>query len=595
MGRITEESIQHVAAASDIVEVIGSYFPLKRAGSSWRALCPFHTEKSPSFHVNPARQSFHCFGCGAGGGVFRFVMDYENIDFPTAVNRLAQKAGIQVVEEAGGGHDDAVRNERSRLLELHREVAGWFQNNLLKRPEGAPARDYLKGRGLDREIALEWRIGYAPDAWTALSDWAEGKGFSPAELVRAGLAIAREDGSAYDRFRNRVMFPICNDFGEVIAFSGRTLGDDPAKYVNSPETPLFVKGRVLFGLDKTKRALIEAGEAIVFEGQIDLIRAFHAGIRHGIAPQGTAFTADQARTLKRYVSGIILCFDGDTAGQKAIERSLPALLACDLAVWVAPLPPGADPDSLIRDQGPEAFREIIAGARDFFDFALDVITARGDLETPRGRADAARRLAAHLALITNRALAEATAGRIAARLGISLAALAEMIPKKSSLREEPESGVAPVTEPLRLSPGLEFLCRLALADPVSRAWLADQSDPSPGEISEDFAPLERILASHVNASDPASWSTFLASLPKTWEAAIAGLDLTKLPTDPLSACVDGWRGVVRGHLRRRQDEAKARLQLPGLTPGQMMAAQKDLLDLQVRLKHIAEPFSLGQS
>ena len=274
MPRIAEESIQRVAEASDIVDVIGSYFPLKKAGTNYRALCPFHKEKSPSFNVNPSRQSFHCFGCGAGGGVFRFVMDYEHVDFPTAVRRLAQRATITLVED----HDpqeQSRRDQRSRLLELHKEASAWFHLQLLRSPEAEHARAYLRKRSLSKEIAVEWQLGYAPAGWEVFRTCGVAKGFTRDELLQGGLLTAKEgdETGGYDRFRDRLMFPIRNDYGEVIAFSGRILNDSDreAKYVNSPETPIFSKGRVLFGLDKSKRSLITAGSAVVMEGQIDLI------------------------------------------------------------------------------------------------------------------------------------------------------------------------------------------------------------------------------------------------------------------------------------------------------------------------------------
>ncbi len=394
VARIAEETIQRVAEANDIVEVIGSYFPLKRAGTSWRALCPFHQEKTPSFHVNPQRQSYHCFGCGAGGTVFRFIMDYEHVDFPAAVRRLAQRAGIPVVEEAGSVADDHRHALRKRLLALHAEAAAWFHENLLKAPAAQDARAYLTSRGISTEIARSWQLGYAPESRDALLDYLHGKQFSAEEITQAGLVSAREDGRdqssatpiqrLFPRFRGRVMFPIRNDYGEVIAFSGRVLDPDAktAKYLNSPETPLFTKGRVLYGLDKSKRALIEANTAIVCEGQIDLISAFEAGVENVIAPQGTAFTFEQARLLRRFVESVILCFDSDQAGQKAIGRSLPALLECGLEVRVASLPEGEDPDSLIRAKGVERFREIVNGAPGFFDHALERLSAKGNLDEP---------------------------------------------------------------------------------------------------------------------------------------------------------------------------------------------------------------------
>ena len=272
MGTIPSQNIEQIAAANDIVEVIGSYFPLRRAGSAFKALCPFHQEKTPSFTVSPQRQTFHCFGCGVGGSVFRFVMDYEHLDFPAAVHKLAARAGIPVIEERGASSSDDDRQHEARrtLLKLHAEAAEWFHENLLKREFGAPAREYLKKRGIDRAVAANWQLGFAPESWDATLKWALDRGYRRQQILQSGLVKLRDedqgDGEVYDRFRGRIMFPICNDVGEVIAFSGRILKNDSegAKYLNSPETPLFRKGNILFGLHKTKRALIEAGTALLF-------------------------------------------------------------------------------------------------------------------------------------------------------------------------------------------------------------------------------------------------------------------------------------------------------------------------------------------
>src|SRR5438034_6419802 len=390
MGTIPSETIEQIAAANDIVEVIGSYFPLKRAGANFKALCPFHQEKTPSFMVSPSRQTFHCFGCGAGGSVFRFVMDYEHVDFPSAVRKLAARVGITVVEKfpaGGAGVEERQRELRQRLLKLHAEAAQWFHENLVKREVGQTARKYLGTRGITVEIAKRWQLGYATDEWDAFGNWARGRGYDVRDLIASGLVKTKDDMASsssqatsgvkpqrsYDRFRGRIMFPICNDVGEVIAFSGRLLQDDEesAKYLNSPETPLFRKGNVLFGLHKTKRALIEANCAIVCEGQLDLITFFEAGITNVVAPQGTAFTERQARVLKRFVNEVVLCFDADAAGQTAAERSLDALLQNDLIVRVAEMPPGEDPDSLVRRKGKADFEARIAEARNFFEYWID--------------------------------------------------------------------------------------------------------------------------------------------------------------------------------------------------------------------------------
>src|SRR5436190_21543911 len=430
MGTIPTQTIEQIAAANDIVEVIGAYFPLKRAGSTFKALCPFHQEKTPSFTVSPSRQTFHCFGCGAGGSVFRFVMDYEHTDFPSAVRKLAARAGIMVVETRGVEDGDRRYEARRTLLKLHADVAEWFHENLLKRDVGEPARKYLKQRGITAEIAKNWQLGYAPDEWDAFGTWARARGYQIRDLITSGLAKTRDDtenrpvesSSAYDRFRGRIMFPICNDVGEVIAFSGRLLKDaeGAAKYLNSPETALFRKGSVLFGLNKTKRALIEANCAIVCEGQLDLISLFEAGIANVVAPQGTAFTENQARVLKRFVNEVVLCFDADAAGQKAAERSLDALLQNDLIVRIVDMPPGEDPDSLVRRDGRENFENRVSSARDFFDHWIDHETAAVDLHSMGAKVQVARRLAETVSRVQDPLLRGEVMNKMSARLGVSI-------------------------------------------------------------------------------------------------------------------------------------------------------------------------------
>jgi len=591
VGLISEETIQRVAEANDIVEVIGSYFPLKRAGTALRALCPFHREKSPSFHVNPARQSYHCFGCGAGGGVLRFVMDYEHLDFPSAVRKLAQRAGVPIIEEAGG-EDDKQRGLRQRLLALHAEAAGWFQQNLLKSPEGRVARDYLKSRGINGEIARAWQLGYAPDSWDALLDFLRERKFSQEEIFRSGLASSKEEGDAenlYCRFRDRVMFPIRNDYGEVVAFSGRVLDPEAktAKYVNSPETLLFTKGKVLYGLDKTKRDLIDKKEAIVCEGQLDLISAFEAGVRNVIAPQGTAFTSDQARLLGRFVETVLLCFDSDTAGQQAASRSLPALLGQGLAVKVVELPKGEDPDSLIRRSGAGAFLEVVARAKDFFDHATDQAESSGELSDPAGKSRLVRRLGPPLAMIQDAALRESVLGRLATRLALPHAAIRAAM-KAPSKQESAEEDPAAVVETLALSPGMRMLCHLALISSEVRLWLRGKGlaaglDPH-GKL------LDRIARADYADGDPVAVTRFLSTLDAAEERAFSGLDLTRPMADPESKAMETWAGLETQKLLQEVEGLKNALAQPGLPAGEIMRIQKQILDLKILVADGSRPF-----
>jgi len=603
MPRISEETIQRVAEASDIVEVVGSYFPLKRAGTSWKALCPFHREKSPSFSVNPQRQTFHCFGCGAGGSIFRFVMDYEHITFVEAVRRLAQRAGVPVIEEAGGEADEKGYSERKRLLAMHTEAAAWFHQQLLRSPAAGAAREYLKSRGLTAETAKSWNIGYAPDSWDALIQFLKGKNFTQEEIAKSGLASSKEESETgspsstarlYARFRDRVMFPIRNDYGEVIAFSGRVLDAQArtAKYVNSPETPIFSKGRVLFGLDKSKRSLIEAKTAIVCEGQIDLITAFESGVTNVIAPQGTAFTPEQARLLLRFVEVVVLCFDSDRAGQEAVTRSLPALLECGLEVRVARLPAGEDPDSLIRTQGAEAFQRHITEARNFFDNALDLLTAAGGMEDPVKKAAASRKLATFVPLIKDPVQREAVMGRISARLGIAPTAFqAQMRSGKTAVTrsandEEPE---VPREAPFEMPEGVVILCQLAMTDLRTKEWLATQVLADPQLLGESGNLLGRILRHGAPLDSPAALNTFASTLSPREEKAFANLVPGRVPGDPLIAAQEAWRGLVAQTLREQREAAKNRLRQPGLPAAETLALQKQILDLSTRLNDLFRP------
>lgn len=589
MGLIAEETIQRVTEANDIVEVIGSYFPLKRAGTSFRALCPFHREKSPSFHVNPSRQSFHCFGCGAGGGVLRFVMDYEHVDFPTAVRRLAQRAGIPVVEEAGSGEDDRQRGLRQRLLGLHAEAAAWFHDNLLKSADARPAREYLKSRGIGGDIARSWQLGYAPDSWDALLEFLAGRKFSREEIVRSGLAASKEESDAlYSRFRGRVMFPIRNDYGEVVAFSGRVL--DPAakaaKYVNSPETPLFTKGKILYGLDKTKRALIEANAAIVCEGQLDLISAYEAGVKNVIAPQGTAFTTDQARLLRRFVETVLLCFDSDKAGQQAAARSLPALLSQGLAVRVVALPPGDDPDSLIRTQGPAAFLEVVSQAKDYFDHATAQAEASGELAEPAGKSRLVQRLGPPLALVQEASLREALLGRLASRLGIPQQAIRSAMKPPVGPEAGPEDDAPSTEERITLSPGLLILCRLAMTSRAVREWLRGQDCDA---IDPNGGLLAAIARAEFADDDPAALAAFLGSIGGAAERALSGIDLSRPAPDPPALARETWSGLQAQKLTREIEGLKSRLAAPGLPAADRMKIQKQILDLKIRVAEGLQP------
>jgi DNA primase len=610
MGTIPSETIEQIAASNDIVEVICSYFPLKRAGSNFKALCPFHQEKTPSFTVSPSRQTFHCFGCGAGGSIFRFVMDYEHVDFPEAVRKLAARAGITIVEKRGAAGEDRQYETRRKLLRLHAEAAEWFHENLIKREIGEPARKYLKQRGITGEIARRWQLGYAPDEWGAFGSWARAQGYDERELVASGLIKTKDDDqtsnlnprTSYDRFRGRIMFPICNDVGEVIAFSGRLLKEEEgaAKYLNSPETELFRKGNLLFGLHKSKRALIEANCAIVCEGQLDLISLFEAGITNVVAPQGTAFTETQARILKRYVNEVVLCFDSDAAGTKAAERSLDALLQNALFIRVAELPSGEDPDSMIRSEGKEEFEKRLAGAQDFFDYLIEREAALSKPESYLERIELARRIVEKIARVPDSLLRGEIVERTAARLNLAAEELTKLLPVIPTRAIE-----APVADKivLRVPQVIEELCRLALRNPDFRKFLLSQ-DWRPILAEHEWGRLlGSILEENFEVTKPDSIEAFLNSVDETYRSFFSHLLTEKLSTekapgrkgwtqpkiDTMRVGKESWTSLSADVLRRRLKRVETLIGQPNLSPGEVLNLQKQILDLQEQLHEFSRP------
>jgi DNA primase len=592
---IPSQTIEQIAAANDIIEVIGSYFPLKRAGANFKALCPFHQEKTPSFHVSPQRQTFHCFGCGVGGSVFRFVMDYEHIDFPSAVRKLAARVGIPVIEERGPSDAEDRQHEARRiLLQLHGETAGWFHENLIKKEFAEPARKYLKERGITADIARRWRLGYAPDEWDAFGSWARGRGYETQTLIASGLVKTKEDADgspgqrSYDRFRGRIMFPICNDIGEVIAFSGRVLKEKEgaAKYLNSPETPLFRKGSILFGLDKTKRALIEVNCAIVCEGQLDLISLFEAGITNVVAPQGTAFTETQARMLKRLADEVVLCFDSDVAGTHAAERSLDALLQNDLIVRVAEIPAGDDPDSLIRREGKEEFEKRIAAARDFFDYWIEHEVAEVDLASLGAKMQLARSLAETVSRVHDPLMRGEVISKVSARLGVPVQDFQALFPKQSRSSGIRGDESCPATAETSPRHDVAMLCLLALRDEAARDFLREQNWREILAQVPDAEILVRILDSDLRPNDAASLNAFMATLSPADEGLISSWLLRKAPPNTEKMVEKWWLGIRQGVLRRQLEVAKNRIRLPQLSTGEQVNLQKEILDLLKELREL---------
>jgi DNA primase len=371
MGLFPQQFIDDLKMQADIVRVVGEQVQLRKAGATYKGLCPFHGEKTPSFHVNPDRGFFHCFGCGVGGDVFKYVELQDRVSFPEAVRALAAKFGVPVPEPEESRKDPEAERDRETLLKIHEVTAAWFREQLGS-PGGARSRQALAERGLSPELMERFGYGYAPASRDALRQHLASQGFPVPLLLRSGLTTQRDDGSIVDRFRNRLMIPITRESGSIVAFGGRAMEQDQQpKYLNSPETAIYTKGRVLYGLSLTKADIRRLGYAVLVEGYFDFAQAFQAGVTPVVAVSGTALTPAQAKLLRRYTAKLILSLDPDAAGQGAAARSSELLVAEGFQVNVAMLPEGADPDTFIRKEGAPAYREKLRTSRPYLEYLLD--------------------------------------------------------------------------------------------------------------------------------------------------------------------------------------------------------------------------------
>ena len=423
-----------VKQQADIVRIVGEYMTLRKSGAqNFQGLCPFHQEKTPSFSVHASRQFFHCFGCGASGDVFSFVQKIENITFPEAVRLIAEKLKIPLPKMSySSPEEERQAGMRVGLIEIHERACKFFQDQL-RRPEAAHAREYLASRGIAPEIIAEFRMGYAPDSGFLLRDALRGQ-YDEALLRESGLfswkdkgdEAADHDAVLYSKFRNRVMFPIANESGKVIAFTGRTLASDEKsgpKYLNSPETPIYSKSRVLFNLDKAKEPIRKLEYAILVEGQMDCISVYTAGFRNVIASSGTAFTELQARLLGRFSKNIVVNFDPDTAGAAAAERSLALLVSEEFQIKVLTLEAGFDPDLYIRRKGVAAYGEALSHSQKYFDYLIERSRALFPARTPEGKVKALNYLLPHIQRVPSRIVRDEWANEISHRLGFESAVL----------------------------------------------------------------------------------------------------------------------------------------------------------------------------
>jgi len=480
--------LDDIRAAVDIVDLVGRFVNLRKAGSHWKGLCPFHAEKTPSFTVNPQKGIFHCFGCGVGGDAFGFVMRQDRLSFPEAVRALAKSAGVALPDEHGAKSGDSGREELLRVMEL----AGRFYVDTLWKPAGERARAYLDQRGIDAGIARHFGLGYAPEGWDSLLTCMKAEKVPDEALIAAGLAVARENRpGAYDRFRGRLLFPIRDLQGRVVAFGGRGFGDEQPKYLNSPETPLYTKGNLLYAADLARPTIQSQNRALLVEGYVDCMMAHQHGFTGTVAALGTAFTPAQLALLRRYCDEVITFFDADAAGQKAAARAEELLEptgrgmawavnrsgafegAGTLRVKVALLPAGHDPDTFLRTVGSEAFSERIAAARSILAYALDRALADPDGATgPRARTTAFARVALMLAKVADGDEAATLSREAAARLGVDPTQLwIEAQRLQTSLRTPPAQSQP--TAPTSMPPVERDLVALLLYSSEARTELLD--------------------------------------------------------------------------------------------------------------------------
>ncbi|MDI1310928.1 DNA primase [Prosthecobacter sp.] len=601
MSRIPEETIQQVIAATDIVALVGRSVKLRKAGTNFLGLCPFHNERTPSFNVSPSRNTYHCFGCGAGGTAIRFVMEHDGMSFVEAVKRLADAAGIRIEEEVWDANAEAEAKHRSLLLRAHREITEWFHQLLMKHKIAAPARDYLKSRGITAEVAKNWQMGYAPPHGAFFREWAAQAKIPESVLVEAGLFVQSDEDSGrrgtYPRFRDRLMFPIRNDHGDVIAFSGRILDPEAktAKYLNSPETSLFSKSKVLFGFDRSKRAISKAGEAIVCEGQIDMIMVYEAGFQNVVAGQGTAFTELHAKLLKRVCNEVVLCYDSDNAGYKAAERAFQILSPIGLTVKVASLPQGEDPDSLLRKEGTEALQTVLGDAMDFLEYQIRRLRASAKSDSMVERVRMAEQVASAISIFTGVAQRITAVNKVAKLLEISEEQLNAMVKRAASGDKNSHGGQRAGDSPVNVVDEAKkllasqhktaaLLCQMALTDAEVMYWLRESDCEEMLREVPGTELLSLLVHSRHDPLEETAQLVFMAGLERPQEAAFAQLQASPRPSGGLE---DAKLALCSLELARLQNlilGLQAKQRQPGLSSTEIAELQERVIELIAKRK-----------
>lgn len=596
--------------SADVVEIVGRYIQLRRAGNAWKACCPFHNEKTPSFSVNPARQTFKCFGCGVGGDAVKFIMMFENLDYPTALRRVADMNGIPVIEEEENPEAARRRWLRSRVVEANTLAADYYHRQLCRSREADHVRAYLKEREFNIDIAKAWQLGWAPPDFRPLQQQAAAANMDQRLLLEANLLGNGSRGS-YPVFRDRLMFPIHNVRGEVVGFSGRIMaeGQDPRKYVNTAETVAFRKGELLFGLYKATGAIAKAGMTVVVcEGQLDVIACHEkADIRNAVAGLGTAFTDEHASMLRKYAKRAVLCYDGDNAGIKASEKTFRKLAAAGLEVYMASLPPGEDPDSLIKARGAEALQQAIADARPYLEVraGIEMQAVKGDANA---RAALIPRMADLAAEITDRNRRDVAVADLSTRLNTGLESLRESVeaiirarksapPANHYAAESEYEGdeaeysdtlndyAAPVI-PVRLHACIRGIVELALRNREIQHLLVERIEDlvEPMETLSGGSILQTILETLPQPGNDSDWETLLAKLPPEQRAAISDFshDPLELP-NPADHVEQVCSHSARETVRARIDTLRAQIRNPELSPQDGLALMQECNELMKML------------
>ncbi len=483
MGRIPDEVIEEVLRRTDIVQTVQQYVTLKRAGANMKGLCPFHNEKTPSFNVHPTKGIYKCFGCGAGGNVIGFLMDIEGWNFPETVRHLAERNGIEIPEETSEESEEAQRRREGKKLyfQIMSLAQKFFEDNLWS-ADGKAAQLYLSERGIDEDTARTFAMGYAPQGWSNLLDHLARNGIQGRVAERAGLVIPRrEKDGFYDRFRHRIIFPVRDIWGNTLAFGGRVFAgdDDGPKYINSPETTFYTKGQQLYGLYESKKSIQQRGEALIVEGNFDVIALHAQGVDVAIAPMGTALTGDQARMLSRYCRKVVVAFDGDSAGEAATLRCFPALQKHEIEASIVRFAETEDPDTFVRSNGRKALEDLMARAPHMMDWAIDKITkpaAGGSIER---KLEALKEAGELVRTVENPVAWEHYAQEVSRRLDIEPSLMKEYIQRPKSVSDQVRQAVVDANQPLELG-NAEFGILAVLLDHPE--WLA-------GFLTEEFDKL----------------------------------------------------------------------------------------------------------